>query len=62
VLGGIPGLLLSVPAAAVVKVVWNFFYPRLATQSGPEPAPASDEALIPTDSQPDGARLAEGKS
>ena len=37
VLGGVVGLLLSVPAAAVLKVVWNFFYPRLAPRWGLEP-------------------------
>ena len=38
VLGGVVGLLLSVPAAAVLKVVWNFFYPRLAPRWGLEPS------------------------
>ena len=36
VLGGVVGLLLSVPAAAVLKVIWNFFYPRLASRWGLE--------------------------
>ena len=39
VLSGVVGLLLSVPAAAVLKVVWNFFYPRLAPRWGLEPSP-----------------------
>ncbi len=39
VLGGVVGLLLSVPTAAVLKVVWNFFYPRLAPKWG---LPSSD--------------------
>ena len=39
VLGGVVGLLLSVPVAAVLKVVWNFFYPRLAPRWGLEPSP-----------------------
>jgi predicted PurR-regulated permease PerM len=38
VLGGVVGLLLSVPAAAVLKVVWTFFYPRLAPRWGLEPS------------------------
>lgn len=38
VLGGVVGLLLSVPVAAVLKVVWNFFYPRLAPRWGLEPS------------------------
>lgn len=37
VLGGVVGLLLSVPAAAVLRVGWNFFYPRLAPRWGLEP-------------------------
>jgi predicted PurR-regulated permease PerM len=37
VLGGVVGLLLSVPVAAVLKVVWNFFYPRLGRRWGLEP-------------------------
>jgi predicted PurR-regulated permease PerM len=39
VLGGVAGLLLSVPVAAVLKVVWNFFYPRLARRWGLKPSP-----------------------
>jgi predicted PurR-regulated permease PerM len=46
VLGGIVGLLLSVPAAAVMKVVWNFFYPRLAPRWGLEPS--SDRHVLTT--------------
>jgi predicted PurR-regulated permease PerM len=38
VMGGVVGLLLSVPIAAVLRVVWNFFYPRLAPRWGLEPA------------------------
>jgi len=37
VLGGVPGLLLSVPTAAVLKVVWNFLYLRLAPRWGLQP-------------------------
>ena len=48
VLGGVVGLLLSVPMAAVLKVVWNFFYPRLAPRWGLEPSPdASVPAISP---------------
>jgi len=39
VLGGVVGLLLSVPVAAVLKVVWKFFYPRLAGRWGLAPLP-----------------------
>ena len=42
VLGGVVGLLLSVPAAAVLKVVWNFFYPRLAVRWGLTSSPDSN--------------------
>jgi len=42
VLGGVVGLLLSVPAAAVLKVLWNFFYARFAPRWGLEDAPAPD--------------------
>jgi predicted PurR-regulated permease PerM len=42
VLGGVVGLLLSVPAAAVLKVLWNFFYARFAPRWGLEDTPAPD--------------------
>jgi predicted PurR-regulated permease PerM len=62
VLGGVPGLLLSVPAAAVLKVVWNFFYPRLAPRWGLESAPASEATLMAADGGPATAPLGEGRS
>ena len=49
VLGGVVGLLLSVPVAAVLKVVWNFFYPRLAPRWGLAPSPDPDTAALPRD-------------
>ena len=49
VLGGVVGLLLSVPVAAVLKVVWNFFYPRLALRWGLAPSPDGHAAAIPPD-------------
>jgi predicted PurR-regulated permease PerM len=59
VLGGVVGLLLSVPAAAVLKVVWNFFYPRLVPRWGLEPTPAFDEAPMPLHPGPAAAPDAE---
>jgi len=49
VLGGVVGLLLSVPAAAVLKVVWNFFYPRLAPRWGLEPSRDRHVSATPPD-------------
>ncbi len=49
ILGGVVGLLLSVPAAAVLKVVWNFFYPQLAPRWGLEPSPDRDASAMPPD-------------
>jgi predicted PurR-regulated permease PerM len=49
VLGGVVGLLLSVPTAAVLKVVWNFFYPRLAPRWGLEPSPDHRVPALPPD-------------
>jgi predicted PurR-regulated permease PerM len=49
VLGGVVGLLLSVPVAAVLKVVWNFFYPRLAPRWGLEPSPVRPVPATPPD-------------
>ena len=49
VLGGVVGLLLSVPIAGVLKVIWNFFYPRLAPQWGIGPAPAHGVPATPAD-------------
>jgi predicted PurR-regulated permease PerM len=49
VLGGVVGLLLSVPVAAVLKVVWNFFYPRLAPRWGLEPSPDRHVPAPPPD-------------
>ena len=49
VLGGVVGLLLSVPAAAVLKVVWTFFYPRLAPRWGLEPSPDGHAPALPAD-------------
>ncbi len=53
VLGGVVGLLLSVPAAAVLKVVWKFFYPRLAPRWGLEPLPDHGASAMPPDRRPD---------
>ena len=52
VLGGVVGLLLSVPAAAVLKVVWNFFYPRLAPRWGLEPSRDRAASTVPPDRDP----------
>lgn len=49
VLGGVVGLLLSVPVAAVVKVVWNFFYPRVAPRWGLAPLPEPGAPALPPD-------------
>ncbi len=49
VLGGVVGLLLSVPTAAVLKVVWNFFYPRLARRWGLKPSPDHNAPALPPD-------------
>jgi putative heme transporter len=48
VLGGVVGLLLSVPTAAALKVVWNFFYPRLARRWGLEPSPDHRAPALPS--------------
>ena len=61
VLGGIPGLLLSVPAAAVLRVVWNFFYPRLAPRWGLEPAQEHHAPAMPPERGPDVAPLPRGR-
>jgi predicted PurR-regulated permease PerM len=53
VLGGVVGLLLSVPAAAVLRVVWNFFYPRLAPRWGLAPLPVSAISAVLPDRDPD---------
>ena len=49
VLGGVAGLLLSVPAAAVLKVVWTFFYPRLAPRWGLDPSRDRAASAMPRD-------------
>lgn len=49
VLGGVVGLLLSVPVAAVLKVVWNFFYPRLGRRWGLEPSADHNAPALPPD-------------
>ncbi len=49
VLGGVVGLLLSVPAAAVLKVIWNFFYPRLAPQWHLGPSQDRQAPAMPLD-------------
>jgi predicted PurR-regulated permease PerM len=49
VLGGVVGLLLSVPVAAVLRVVWNFFYPRLALRWGLESSPTPHASVMPPD-------------
>ncbi len=49
ILGRVVGLLLSVPAAAVLKVVWNFFYPQLAPRWGLEPSPDRHASAMPPD-------------
>jgi predicted PurR-regulated permease PerM len=49
VLGGVVGLLLSVPVAAVLKVVWNFFFPRLASRWGLEPSRDRPAPAMPAD-------------
>jgi len=49
VLGGVVGLLLSVPVAAVLKVVWKFFYPRIALRWGLAPAPDHPAQALPHD-------------
>jgi predicted PurR-regulated permease PerM len=46
VLGGVVGLLLSVPAAAVLKVLWNFFYARFAPRWGLENTPAPEAIQV----------------
>ena len=51
ILGGVVGLLLSVPAVAVAKVVWNFFYPRLAPRWGLEPSPDRRAAAASLDAR-----------
>jgi predicted PurR-regulated permease PerM len=62
VLAGVPGLLFSVPAAAVVKVLWNFFYARLAPRWGLGDAPALDVMPSVAEPGPGGAALAQGRS
>lgn len=47
VLGGVVGLLLSVPVAAVLRVVWNFFYPRLAARWDLAPLPGGAAPAAP---------------
>ncbi len=49
VLGGVVGLMLSVPVAAVLKVVWNFFYPRLASRWDLRPSPDRSASPMPPD-------------
>ena len=53
VLGGVVGLLLSVPAAAVLKVIWHFFYLRLAPRWGLEPSRDHVVSAMPPDRDPD---------
>ena len=60
VLGGVVGLLLSVPIAAVLKVVWNFFYPRLAPRWGLEPSPDHPAAALSPDRGASSAPLPRG--
>jgi predicted PurR-regulated permease PerM len=62
VLGGVVGLLLSVPAAAVLKVVWAFFYPRLAARWGLEPSPDHNAPALPADHGAGSARLPRGSA
>jgi predicted PurR-regulated permease PerM len=57
VLGGVVGLLLSVPAAAVLKVVWKFFYPRLALRWGLAPAPDHPTQALPRDDERSSASM-----
>jgi predicted PurR-regulated permease PerM len=52
-LRGVVGLLLSVPVAAVLKVVWNFFYPRLAPRWGLEPSRDRAVSAMPSDRDPE---------
>jgi predicted PurR-regulated permease PerM len=49
ILGGVVGLLLSVPAAAVLRVIWNFFYPRLAPRWGLESLQQRQAMAMPPD-------------
>ncbi len=62
VLGGVVGLLLSVPAAAVLKVVWNFFYPRLASRWGLEPSLDRHAPTMPPDHGVSSAPLPRGRN
>jgi len=61
VLGGVVGLLLSVPAAAVLKVVWKFFYPRLAPRWGLAPAPDDHAQALSRDQEASSAPISLGK-
>ncbi len=61
VLGGIVGLLLSVPAAAVLKVVWNFFYPRLAPRWGLALSRDRYASAVPPDHGASSALLPHGR-
>ena len=57
-LGGVVGLLLSVPAAAVLKVVWKFFYLRLAPGWGLTPAPDDHPQALSQDQEASSAPIA----
>jgi predicted PurR-regulated permease PerM len=61
VLGGVAGLLLSVPAAAVLKVIWNFFYPRLASRWGLKPSRDGAGPELPPDLRQNSAPLSAGR-
>jgi predicted PurR-regulated permease PerM len=61
VLGGIVGLLLSVPAAAVLKVVWNFFYPRLAPRWGLALSRDRYASAVPSDHGASSALMPHGR-
>jgi len=61
VLGGVVGLLLSVPIAAVLKVVWNFFYPRLAPRWGLEPSRDHPAPAVPADHSAGSAPFPHGR-
>ncbi len=61
VLGGVVGLLLSVPVAAVMKVVWNFFYPRLAPRWGLVASADHAASVVPLDRQASSALVPHGR-